>query len=71
MPDGKAPPQVLRVQERVRPHVLGNRQSVGVSRRKVDGLSQGAIYGKSPEECRDDMLDPEDENEDEGKVSRL
>ncbi len=46
MPDGEASSQILWVQERVCPRVLGNRQGVGVVRTKVDGVSQGTRYGK-------------------------
>ncbi len=46
MPYCKAPPHVLRVQERVRPRVLGNHQGVGVVRTKIDGLPQGSRDGE-------------------------
>ncbi len=46
MPDGKAPPQRLWIQERIRPYVLGDRQSDGVVRPQKDGLSQGVRCGK-------------------------
>ena len=46
MSDGKASPQVLRVQERIRPCILRDRQSVGVVRSKEDRLPHGAGYGK-------------------------